>query len=284
MVVLKYLAFLDILGFKARLKELGQTESERYISRFSSTVYSVFCGANKRLIEGFIVSDSIVLNTTDTSIQSLRELIRVIDEICKREFSSNSILIRGAIAKGNFESMPAVGLSNLRKELIVGQAYVDAYILESSVKTIGIILTQDVYEDMLDASINTESIINENNSAYLYRTISLDFLLDLNNVSNFISLAKEAEWKIHYYNTIYFALQNESNDNKVDQLFENILDCICSNQPSENSRDVDVFIKNAFTEGVNANFQKRFLRFIRSKIFKTKPIIKIELPYLRTEQ
>lgn len=265
---MKYVAFLDILGFKSRLKELGQEESKRYISDFSGTVYSVFYGANKELIEGFIVSDSIVLNTTNTSNNSLRELIRVIDEICKKEFSNNSILIRGAIAKGNFESMPAVGLENLRKELIVGQAYVDAYIMESSVKTIGIILTKDVYEDMLDASIFTENIINENNNAYLYRTISLDFLLDLNNVSNFISLAKKAEWKEHYYNTIYFALQKESNDNKVDQLFENILDCICNNHPSENWRDVDIFIKNAFAEGVNTNFQKRFLRFIRSKIFR----------------
>lgn len=264
---MKYVAFLDILGFKARLKELGQTESERYISRFSSTVYSVFCDANKRLIEGFIVSDSIVLNTKDTSKESLKELINVIDEICKREFSSNSILIRGAIAKGYFESMPAVGLSNLRKELIVGQAYVDAYKLESTIKTTGIILAQEVYEDMLEAGINTENIIDENDSTYLYRFITLDFLLDLYNVSNFISLAKESEWKQHYYNTRYFALQKERNDNKVNQLFENILDSICKYQPSENWRDIDIFIKNAFAEGVNANFQKRFLHFIRNKIF-----------------
>ena len=188
---MKYVAFLDILGFKARLKELGQAESERYISRFSSTVYSVFCRANKRLIEGFIVSDSIVLNTKDTSEESLKELIRVIDEICKREFSSNSILIRGAIAKGYFESMPAVGLSNLRKELIVGQAYVDAYKLESTIKTTGIILAQEVYEDIVNAGIQPEDLFCEKaNEMYRLRMITLDFLLESDHYQSICSTSK----------------------------------------------------------------------------------------------
>ena len=71
--------------------------------------------------------------------------------ICKDEFAQNGILLRGAIAKGEFDEMPAREMKNLRKELIVGQAYVDAYLLENSVKTIGINLSKDVYDDLQTA-------------------------------------------------------------------------------------------------------------------------------------
>lgn len=33
----KYVAFLDILGFKNKLKQLGQATAKQYISAFSST-------------------------------------------------------------------------------------------------------------------------------------------------------------------------------------------------------------------------------------------------------
>ena len=52
--------------------------------------------------------------------------------------------------------MPARELKNLRKELIVGQAYVDAYLLENSVKTIGINLSKDVYDDLQNCGQNVE--------------------------------------------------------------------------------------------------------------------------------
>lgn len=36
---MKYVAFLDILGFKNKLKELGQKKGVEYIERYSSVVY-----------------------------------------------------------------------------------------------------------------------------------------------------------------------------------------------------------------------------------------------------
>ena len=66
----KYVAFLDILGFKSTLKKLGQKKGIEYIQEYSRVAYIVFSQLNQNKsfseINGFIVSDSIVLYTNDT--------------------------------------------------------------------------------------------------------------------------------------------------------------------------------------------------------------------------
>lgn len=174
----KYVAFLDILGFKNKLGNITQNEAKQYIMQFSSVIYSVFQGVNN--INGYIVSDSVILYTDNTEGVSLIELMKVVEKICKTEFSSNGIIIRGAISKGKFDNVPAIELNNLQKQLIVGEAYVDAYLLESSIKTIGINLSQQVYEDLrnYNYAINTIEEKIDNNIHYVFRYITLDFLLD----------------------------------------------------------------------------------------------------------
>ena len=149
---MKYVAFLDILGFKNKLAQIPQHEAKNFIGDFSSTVYSVFQQQPEN-INGFIVSDSIVLSTNDVMQESLIALVNTVQIICREEFSQNGILIRGAIAKGEFDDMPAKELSNLQKRLIVGQAYVDAYLLENSTKMIGINLSEAVYCDLRNCDI-----------------------------------------------------------------------------------------------------------------------------------
>jgi hypothetical protein len=67
--------------------------------------------------------------------------------------------------------------------------------------------------------------------------------------------------------TIYFALKNESNDNKVEQLFDNILSLVCDDKPKENWRDLDIFIKNGFASNVMEAYKTRLLKYIRSHLF-----------------
>ena len=45
---MKYVAFLDILGFKNTLKTLGQERSIEYIENYSRIVYQVFSRYNRR--------------------------------------------------------------------------------------------------------------------------------------------------------------------------------------------------------------------------------------------
>ena len=45
---MKYVAFLDILGFKNTLKTLGQERSIEYIENYSRIVYQVFSRYNRK--------------------------------------------------------------------------------------------------------------------------------------------------------------------------------------------------------------------------------------------
>lgn len=262
----KYVAFLDILGFKNKLSQLGQIAAERYIGDFSSTAYNEWRRINPHHVEGYIVSDSFIIYTRNATPSALNELLSVIDSICKAEFSKNNILIRGAIAKGEFERMPAVELSSLSKGLIVGQAYVDAYSLEDKSKVAGILLTEEVYADMSELDCHYECTEEKENGTiqYIMRYIDYSFLSKTENMIKYVNLATESNWLPHYYNTLYYALKTEDNSRKVSDFFSQIIASI--GEPSEYWRDIDKFIKNAFHSDVISNFQTRFLKYIREQM------------------
>lgn len=174
---MKYVAFLDILGFKEKLKAMKHDEARQFIGHFSSTAYAVWRDMDPKHLNGYIVSDSFIIYSADTSQISLDELVQAIDTICKKEFSANSILIRGAIAKGEFDKLQAREMSTLGKGLIVGQAYVDAYLLEGTVKTTGIVLSEDVYKDLLNIGGFGKNIFSESingSKCYILRYLTLD--------------------------------------------------------------------------------------------------------------
>ena len=262
----KYVAFLDILGFKAKLKQLGHIAAKQYIGAFSSTAYHEWERLNPQLLEVSIVSDSFIIYTKDTTRRALNELMTVIDRICKKEFSENKILIRGAIAKGEFDKMPAVELSNLSKGLIVGQAYVDAYTMENTTKVAGVSLTEEVYADIGELQNQFECTEEKMSSTtnYIMRYLDYEYLSNPENMRTYVNLAADSNWLPHYYNTLYFAIKSEKNSNKATELFNNIITSI--GDPSEYWQEIDKFIKNVFDDDVIFNFQKRFLKYIREQI------------------
>lgn len=277
--IMKYVAFLDILGFKNKLKELGQEKGIEYIERYSSVVYHVFSRYNRSVeekkdqnqnkIKGFVVSDSVVLYSDSSDSETLSELMDIIIELCREEFKRNSILIRGAIAKGHFDKIPAEELHNLKKQLIVGDAYVKAYGMEDSFKSTGIRLSDDVYQDIINAGLNhdiVEETVDER-KYYILRYLSVDYLLETGGVfKEFIQAAKKSGWMPHYYNSLYIAMKNVASTSKIDKLFATIVKEVSGNNPSENWRDIDVFIKNSFNPGVFSNYQMRFLRYLRNQL------------------
>ena len=302
---MKYVAFLDILGFKDRIRGLQPEEAKKLIRAFSQTIFDIFKKKNSDKensdkensndkIKGYIVSDSVILYSEDDKKDSLEALIKLTREICEKEFIENSILIRGAIEKGEFDKVPAEERLDLEKGLIVGEAYIKAYLVEDSgsVKAMGVILSEDVYEDIkdiLDPNITkdiedikdilnpniTKDIVEEKKDKkyYLLRYINVDFLCkdNLKNFITFITLAKESKWLPHYYNTIYFVIKKE-NDKKIEEMFVNIENTVynkLSNKNwNKNWRDIDLFIKNAFAEGVINDFKSKFLKHIRKKLIQ----------------
>lgn len=267
----KYVAFLDILGFKKKLQQLGQDAAKQYISSFSTTAYHEWEQLQPKLVEGYIVSDSFIIYTRDASRAALTELLTVIDQICKKEFSENKILIRGAIAKGEFDRMPAVELSNLSKGLMVGQAYVDAYTMENAAKVAGVLLTEEVYTDIgeLDGCFECTEEKISGAINYVMRYLDYEYLTQVENMHTYVELAASSNWLPHYYNTLYFAIKAEKNGNKAATVFESILASI--GDPSEYWQEIDRFIKNAFDRDVMPGFQKRFLKYLREQIVLRKP-------------
>lgn len=262
----KYVAFLDILGFKSKLKQLGHAATKQYISSFSSTAYNEWNRYNPKLVKGYIVSDSFIIYSENTTKAALIEMTTIIDRICKKEFSENKILIRGAIAKGEFERIPAIELSSLSKGLMVGQAYVDAYSLENAAKVAGIILTSEVYTDINELDKEYECTEEKTTSGinYILSYLDYEFLLESNNMQTYVDLASAANWLPHYYNTLYLAIKSEKNSRKVTALFEKILSSI--GDPSEYWQETDKFIENAFDQDVVHEFKKRFLKYLRQQI------------------
>ena len=266
---MKYVAFLDILGFKEKLKELDHNGISEYISDFSSVVYNEWENSEYKKLQGYIVSDSFVINSTDASEESLEELLGLVKRICEQEFAKNGILLRGGIAKGDFDKLEAKELSTLRKGLIVGQAYVDAYLLEGSTKLIGISLSKEVYEDVNNIGQFCSDLFKETldgSSIYVFRYLTIDFLLNRENLKKFVKLATGANWKPHYYNAIYFAFRKESRENTVGLIFSNIIEEIKRYPTNNNWIEIDNFIKGAFAHGVIPEFQMRFLKYIRASL------------------
>ncbi|MBR2876932.1 MAG: hypothetical protein IKC01_07330, partial [Clostridia bacterium] len=140
---MKYVAFLDVLGFKKALQKYNQFEAEKFISSLSSLLYRIWDEKNAQEsnnINGYIVSDSIIVYTNDDKPQALEELLDYLLEVSKRAFTELSILFRCGVAKGEFNHIRAHSFDNLQKGLIVGQAYVDAYLLEDTAKVSAIIV------------------------------------------------------------------------------------------------------------------------------------------------
>lgn len=267
---MKYVAFLDILGFKETLKKMKQPEAAEYISRFSSIAFEEWTKTQPTLLEGYIVSDSFIIYSKSISEGSLKALLLLVDSICKKEFSENSILIRGAITSGDFERIEAKELASLKKGLIVGQAYIDAYLLEGSIKMPGIVLSESVYKDLCNIEEFSKSLFDvkkDKEDVHILRYLSIDYLLEEMRLEQFVRLATTSKWIPHYYNAIYFAFARENNDKKVQQVFANIFNLVCKGNPRDHWRNIDGFIRNAFHPDVDDRFQTRLLKYLREKIF-----------------
>lgn len=272
---MKYVAFLDILGFKDILDKMDQETAQNFIMQFSKTIFKVFQSFEEKKsfkVNGYIISDSLILYSKDSSKDSLVNLIEVVETICRDEYIQNNILIRGGISKGDFAKIKASQLSNLEKALIVGKSYVKAYQLEGANKVIAINLAKEVYLDILEyenqldreftnwSKIKSQAIKyrNKKDTYYLFKYITLDFLLDDNNLSQFVKLANQSKWLEHYYNTLSFALQKERSSKKKKELFVKIVQTIRDSK--ENS--LDLFIENAFKDSVEKHFKTYFLKYI----------------------
>lgn len=129
-----------------------------------------------------------------------------------------------------------------------------------------------MHQDIINAGLNRDIVEEtvDNGKYYILRYLSIDYLLETEGVfKEFIQAAKKSGWMPHYYNSLYIAMKNVTNSGKLDKLFATIVKEVSENNPSENWRDIDVFIRNSFSSGVFSNYQTRLLRYLRNQLQST---------------
>ena len=273
---MKYVAFLDILGFKSKLNNFkNHDDAVEFIRKFSNIVYMKFKSLDTSdSLKGFIVSDSVILYSEDDQRESLVKLMNLIKDICRAAFKAN-ILIRGGLTKGEFDKVPAEELKNLEKGLIVGDAYIKAFKQESLVKAIGVTVSKNVKDDLFnhiespDECIKNNLLLiplemnvdNDRNKYFWFKYIDIEFLLEADNLNRFIELLIKSDYLPHYYNTLYWAIKNEENKDKVQKLFDMVTSTL--NRSDKNNSIFKSFIMKAENKGVELDFRFLLSRYIR---------------------
>ncbi len=189
---IRYVAFIDILGFKNIIEKSEKKENEiQYIEKAINILKS-FTNQSSLVVTQF--SDSVVISTNDSE-DNFQKLLK-----CLLEISIKSIgiwyLLRGGITKGKLIHT---------KDYLFGPAMNYAYKLESELAIFPRII--------IDEQLNEE--INKRNDCFFTKDFDGIYYLDYLNPKNFINMKKE-ELKTHL-DSIRDAL-NEFNKKSINDL------------------------------------------------------------------
>jgi len=133
----RYVAFLDIMGFKDRMYRESHNDVLKFMEALSGRIKSIEKLATKRLtgqrgvVRPIFFSDSILLVSNDDSTESRVSIIAACIWLT-RACLSMGVPIKGAISLG-------MQTSNFDKSLHFGKALIDAYLLQNEVFFYGIV-------------------------------------------------------------------------------------------------------------------------------------------------
>lgn len=266
---MKIVAYVDALGFRERITSIKHEEAKEVIKCFNSEIFRLWQSYNYnhgRKIHGQTFSDSLIIYTDDDSNHSLEKVLSFLRELYKTSITKCDLPLRGGISIGDFDRIPSTDLKNLRKELVIGTAFIEAYLLESKIKGSKLVFKHDIHrtiEQNLPRFLSKE-LVRIENGELLYELVwgDIEFLTmwDYEALNKFIQLASKSKWIDHYYHTLETFLTKESQKEKH-HIFYKILDTLKSNY---RYHDTDNFIENFMkTDGIK-NLKKSFLSYLRS--------------------
>lgn len=216
----KFVAYIDILGFTKMVSKKRGSNAEIKLTNFNQSIYNLWMDMHFALelvngeelyeINGFTYSDSLTIYTKNDSIDSLKKILEFVLRLYKISLFEHEIMLRGGLAKGKFNVKKPVGFENLGKNLFYGQAFIDAYNLESER---GIKGCRFVFESDIKGMLNHNRIQQSYPVGKLED--SRDTLFDLfwinknelcaNNCEKldfFYRLAERHKWSEHYSRTL----------------------------------------------------------------------------------
>lgn len=130
----RFVAFLDIMGFKDRVARNKHQDILMSLEIFQSNIARYIATHQDADIQMAMFSDSILLYSKDITLDSLRALADITSYVMMYALQQDiPIPLKGSIAAGEMTY-------NQTKQLYFGQALIDAYLLEESVKYYGVVL------------------------------------------------------------------------------------------------------------------------------------------------
>lgn len=143
----RFVAFLDIMGFKDRVTRNNHNEVLKELETFQSNI-SQYVGYHQAAdIQLTLFSDSILIYSKDDTIDSLKALADITSHVMMYAIQQEKpIPLKGAIAAG-------IMTCNQTKQLYFGQALIDAYLLEENVKYYGVLVHHSAEKYLHDESI-----------------------------------------------------------------------------------------------------------------------------------
>lgn len=130
----RFVAFLDIMGFKDRVARNAHEDVLKELEIFQSNISQYVSYHRDADIQIALFSDSILIYSQDNTLSSLLALADITSHIMMYAIQQEKpIPLKGAIAAGRMTC-------NQIKQLYFGQALIDAYLLEENVKYYGVLV------------------------------------------------------------------------------------------------------------------------------------------------
>lgn len=130
----RFIAFLDIMGFKDRVARNDHNDVLKELEVFQSNISRYVSYYREANVQIALFSDSILIYSQNNSTDSLHALADITSHIMMYAIQQEKpIPLKGAIAAGRMTC-------NQTKQLYFGQALIDAYLLEENVKYYGVLV------------------------------------------------------------------------------------------------------------------------------------------------
>jgi len=271
---MRYVAFIDTLGFKQRITSVSHDEARNVIKQFNQTIYDLwreFNLHNDETVRGRTFSDSIIIHSQGESIEELDKILKFIIKLYRISITICDLPLRGGLAFGDFDDLQATEFDNLQKGLVVGTGFIAAYLLESSTQIKGskLFFGQELnlkIERQLGNYQTQQVKTDKGRTIYELKWGDLIYLTERNYeaLNKYIDLAAKSKWLDHYFGTLETFLIKESPENK-NEIFVRIIERL-KDKTKFKYNDLDNFIEN-YLKSDSATYTKRsFLSFIRERI------------------
>ncbi len=130
----RFVAFLDIMGFKDRVARNNHNDILKELEVFQSNISQYVSYHRDANVQLALFSDSILIYSQNDSVDSLHALADITSHIMMYAIQQEKpIPLKGAIAAGRMTC-------NQTKQLYFGQALIDAYLLEENIKYYGVLV------------------------------------------------------------------------------------------------------------------------------------------------